>query len=132
MIFFSIVDLCFILFVLLVGNFSVAQNKQNSELLELSIVNNSNNRLSSSTHFYELQLVNNSNKAIEYTIVTKEVKCKKNTSKLHNEVISNQGFKLETQKILSQESYSFKIKLTRNHLTKLNTWNCIEIGVYQH
>lgn len=120
--------LSFIVCIFLTINTSIGQNKQKSEVLQFSIIKKSDQPLSDTEHFYELIIHNTSNKVVDYTIATTDFSCHNNFSKLNNELVSLKDQKLESLKISPSQYFSFKIKLTRNHLTKLNSWYCFEIN----
>lgn len=120
--------LSFIVCIFLAFNVAIGQNKQKSEVLQFSIIKKSDEPLSNTEHFYELIIHNKSSKAIDYTITTTDFSCHNNFSKLNNELVSLKNQKLESLRISPYQYFSFKIKLTRNHLTKLNSWYCFDIN----
>ncbi len=105
-------------------NFAFSQQK--STLLQVSLLEKSKAPLSTHIHKHTYSIENTTNKTIEYAIVTKQVDCKKKSSKMSVNIHSQT--KLSRIQIEANASKAFTIEMQRNNLTKLNTWSCIEIS----
>ncbi len=115
---------CLITFLTISITFS--QNKQEVSTLHISILEKSNAPLSHKVHSYTYVVTNNSNKNILYTIKTKQINCKEKSSNMSVKMLSNSFNKIVN--INSNDSKSFTIEMRRNHLTKLDTWSCVQVN----
>lgn len=116
----------FCLITFLTINIAFSQNKQEVSTLHISILEKSNAPLSHQVHSYTYVVTNNSNKNILYTIKTKSINCKEKSSNMSVKMLNSSFNKVVN--INSNDSKSFTIEMQRNHLTKLDTWSCIQVN----
>ena len=116
----------FCLITFLIASFTFSQNKQQASTLHISISEKSNAPLSQQVHNYTYTVTNNSTKNINYTINTKQIICKEKYSKMSVKMLNSSSNKATN--INSRDSKSFTIEMRRNHLTKLDTWSCVQIN----
>lgn len=118
----------FCLFTFLISSIAFSQNKQQDHSLHITITEKSDQPLSSRAHSYVYTLKNISRENILFTINTTAVDCNKKSSKMKVKIQTSTNQSIENIQVKAQASYSFTIKLERNHLTKLDTWSCVEIN----
>jgi len=118
----------FCLFTILITSISFSQNKQQEHTLYIAITKKSDQPLSSKAHSYVYTIKNTSSKNVLFTINTTSVDCKENSSKMKVEIQPAINKSVENIQIRGKASYSFNIKIQRNHLTKLDTWFCVKIN----
>jgi len=118
----------FCLVTILIVSTTFSQNKQQEHTLHIAITKKSDQPLSSKVHIYVYTVKNTSSKDIQFEINTTPVGCKDNSSKMNIEIQSATNQRVENIQVKAKASYSFKLKLQRNHLTKLDTWSCIQIN----
>ena len=116
----------FCLITFLTINIAFSQKKQEVSTLHISILEKSNAPLSHQVHSYTYVVTNNSNKNILYTIKTKSISCKEKSSNMSVKMLNSSFNKVVN--INSNDSKSFTIEMQRNHLTKLDTWSCIQVN----
>ena len=118
----------FFLITFLITSFAFSQNKQEENTLQISIVEKSDAPLSHQVHSYTYAVTNNSNKNIQYTINTKQINCKEKSSEMSVRTLNSSFNKITNVHINARDSKSFIIEMKRNHLTKLDTWSCVQIN----
>lgn len=118
----------FCLFTFLIASITFSQNKQQEHTLHISVSEKSDQPLSSKVHSYVYTVKNTSNKNIQFAINTTPIDCKGHSSKMSVEILSHLNQKISTIRVKSKASYSFNIELRRSHLTKLDTWFCVQIN----
>jgi len=118
----------FYLITFLIASITFSQNKQQASTLHISIVEKSDAPLSHQVHNYTYKITNSSNKKIQYTINTKQVTCKNKSSEMSVKSLNSSFNKTTNTLINAKDSKSFTIEMRRNHLTKLDTWTCVQIN----
>ncbi|MGB1269984.1 MAG: hypothetical protein ACPG45_09615 [Flavobacteriaceae bacterium] len=107
---------------------SFAFSQQKATPLQITLLEKSKAPLSTHIHKHTYSIKNSTNEAIEYTIVTKQVDCKRKSSKMSVNIHSSTHTKLSKVLIKANTSKTFTVELQRNYLTKLDTWSCTEIS----
>ena len=118
----------FCLLTFLIINITFSQYKQQEHTLHIAIAEKSDQPLSSNTHSYVYTINNTSDKNVQFTINTTTVNCEKKSSKMKIEIQTAINQSAENIQLGAKNSFSFKLNLQRNHLTKLDTWSCVEIS----
>lgn len=106
---------------------SLAFSQQKKSLLQVTLLEKSKAPLSTHTHSYTYTVKNTSGKPIAFAIETKQTDCLKKSSKMSVSVHSSSNNKRSNGSLSAHESETFTVELQRNHLTKLDTWSCLEI-----
>jgi hypothetical protein len=107
---------------------SLSFSQQKETQLQITLLEKSKTPLSKKTHNHTYNLINSTDRAIEYTIHTNQIDCKNNSSKMSVNVHSLTGEKLSKVFINANASQTFTVVMQQNHLTKLDTWSCVEIS----
>ena len=107
---------------------SFAFSQQKTTPLQVTLLEKSTAPLSTHIHKHTYSIKNSTNETIEYTIVTKQVDCKRKSSRMSVNIHSATHTKLSKVLIKANASKTFIVEMQRNNLTQLNTHSCIEIS----